>query len=425
MKNFNKNKKLYYTLGAIVLCAIVIVTVIFTSSNIHKANASNLMNGIMGQSVKEKYSDDKFINNVTLFSYELFNKTRAKGENSLISPMSVMVALSMTANGSDHETLSQMNSVLAKDIPLEELNQYLNTYIHHLPENEKTKMRVANSIWYRDSKDLKINNSFLQTNANYYQSAIFKSPFNNQTKKDINKWVKTSTDGLIDKMVDKIDDANIMYLINTVLFDAGWEIIYENNNVGDLTFHNQDGSTSDVRGMHSMEELYIQDEKATGFMKSYYNNDYRFVALLPNEGISLDDYLNQLTGDKFIKMMKSVKHEAVVATLPKFKSDYTVTMNNALMKLGMTNAFSSDNADFSKMGSSSDGNLYIDTVFHKTYISVDELGTKAGAATKVSMNKASAQMENKVVYLDRPFFYAIIDTRTNIPIFMGTVNKFQ
>ena len=397
----------------------------FTSKNIHKANASNLMDGIKSQSIEAKNSDAKFVNNVTHFSQELFNKTRAKGENSLISPMSVMVALSMTANGSDHETLSQMNSVLAKDIPLEELNQYLNTYIHHLPENEKTKMRVANSIWYRDSKDLKINNSFLQTNANYYQSAIFKSPFNNQTKKDINKWVKTSTDGLIDKMVDKIDDANIMYLINTVLFDAGWEIIYENNNVGDLTFHNQDGSTSDVRGMHSMEELYIQDEKATGFMKSYYNNDYRFVALLPNEGISLDDYLNQLTGDKLIKVIKNANIKNILATIPKFQCDYSITMNKALMELGMTNAFSCDNADFSKTGHYNGGNIYIDTVFHKTYISVDELGTKAAAATKIIMAAAYAQVENKVVTLDRPFFYAIIDTRTNIPIFMGTVNKFQ
>jgi len=425
MKKLKSIKKLYYIIGAIALCTIVIVIVFFTSTNIHKANASNLMDGIKGQSVKEKNPDDKFINNVTHFSYELFNKTRTKDENSLISPMSVLVALSMTANGSDHETLSQMNSILAKDIPLDELNQYLNTYINRLPENEKTKIKIANSIWYRDSKNLKINNSFLQTNANYYQSSIFKSPFNNQTKTDINNWVKTNTDGLIDNIVNNIDDSHIMYLINTILFDAGWEVIYEDNNVSDLTFHNQDGTTSDVRGMHSTEELYIQDDMATGFMKSYYHDAYRFVALLPNKGISLDDYLNQLTGDKLIKVIKNANIKNILATIPKFQCDYSITMNKALMELGMTNAFSCDNADFSKTGHYNGGNIYIDTVFHKTYISVDELGTKAAAATKIIMAAAYAQVENKVVTLDRPFFYAIIDTRTNIPIFMGTVNKFQ
>jgi serine protease inhibitor len=106
--------------------------------------------------------------------------------------------------------------------------------------------------------------------------------------------------------------------------------------------------------------------------------------------------------------------------LPKFKYDYAASMNETLRKLGIPDAFSQDKADFSKLGTSPAGNIFIGDVLHKAYISVDELGTKAGAATKVEMLAGSAP-NFITVKLDRPFVYAIIDDETKLPIFIGVM----
>jgi serpin B len=141
------------------------------------------------------------------------------------------------------------------------------------------------------------------------------------------------------------------------------------------------------------------------------------VALLPNNDVSIDDYILSLTGDKFINLVKNAENTEVSAGLPKFKYDFELTMNDILFDMGIKDAFNS--ADFSKM---SDQNLYIGEVKHKTYIAVDEKGTKAGAVSSVRMDKASASITGpKSVILDRPFVYAIVDSSTSLPMFMGSV----
>ena len=94
--------------------------------------------------------------------------------------------------------------------------------------------------------------------------------------------------------------------------------------------------------------------------------------------------------------------------------------------MGAVDAFDPQKADFAKLGSSSDGNIFINRVLHKTYISVAEKGTKAGAVTVIEMNCGSAApMEEKYVHLDRPFVYMLIDTQTNIPFFIGSVMNLE
>ena len=68
-------------------------------------------------------------------------------------------------------------------------------------------------------------------------------------------------------------------------------------------------------------------------------------------------------------------------------------------------------------------NICISRVLHKTFISVAEQGTRAGAATAVEMPAYGAMEipEFKEVVLDRPFVYMIIDCETNLPFFMGTM----
>lgn len=206
--------------------------------------------------------------------------------------------------------------------------------------------------------------------------------FNEKTLRDINNWVKKNTDGMIEKIIDDLDPDAVMYLINTVLFDAEWENIYKKDEIRDSTFTALDSTKRTVSMMYSTEQRYLDDGKATGFIKPY-KNGYGFAALLPNEDISLSDYVASMTGKSFIDTIKKAKDVPVETAIPKFSYDYDIKMNSALKVLGMTNPFEPSKADFSALGSSDSGNIFISRVLHKAYIAVDEKGTKAGAATAV------------------------------------------
>ena len=390
-----------------------------------KAQAANLMEGIDSNVVTGKQIDEKFINNTADFSIQLFKRSLKENENALISPLSVLLALSMTANGADNETLAQMEQVLGGDISLDQLNEYLYTYANSLPSKEQSKFNIANSIWFRDDEQrLQVVPDFLQKNADYFNAAAYKAAFDDQTLADINNWVKQNTDGMIDKILEEISDYAVMYLINAIVFDAEWEEVYNKEQIIKHDFKNIDGTTSNIDMMNSEETKFLKSDSATGFIKPYKNGDYSFVALLPNEDISVYDYIASLTGNSLLDIISNAQSTGVNATMPKFEYDYTYKMNDALIDMGMTDGFIQWKADFKKMATSSRGNIFIYEVLHKTYISVDERGTKAGAVTKVEMNDECAFM-GETVALDRPFVYAIIDNSTNLPIFIGSVTNLK
>lgn len=383
---------------------------------------ANLMDGISSGNISSKPADPAFIASVADFSVELFKRSVTDKENSLVSPLSVMLALSMTANGADNETLTQMEKILGSGIPLADLNEYLYSYVKGLPSWEKAKLNIANSIWFRDDENrLQVETNFLQKNADYYSASAYKSAFDAETMNEINNWVKSNTDGMIEKILDEIHPDAVIYLINTVVFDAEWKNVYYENNIREGDFTNINGKKQNIDFMHSEEYKYLDDGKATGFIKPYANEQYSFIALLPNEDIPIEDYIETLTGTVLMNTINNAEDTTVYASLPKFSYEYEIQMNDALITLGMPDAFDSDKADFNKMAASSNGNIFIGEVLHKTFISVDELGTKAGAVTKVEMRDAGAPFEVKTVQLDRPFVYAIIDNATGLPVFIGTV----
>ena len=153
---------------------------------------------------------------------------------------------------------------------------------------------------------------------------------------------------------------------------------------------------------------------------------YAFAALLPNEGVSVADYISTLTGDGLSALLSIPEDVQVNAAIPKFESEYDAEMSGILVGMGMTDAFDPTAADFSGIGDSVDGNIYISRVLHKTYIAVE--GTKAGASTAVEMKSEGSAIEPKdykTVYLDRPFLYMLIDCNTNTPIFIGTMMDIE
>jgi len=387
-------------------------------SRVPAIQAQDLSKEVQSQGVSGKETDDKFVDSVADFSFELFKRTYDKKKNSLVSPLSVMLALSMTANGAANETLAQMEKVLGGDIMLDELNEYLYTYVKGLPSIKKSRLNIANSIWYRDEEQLQISRDFLQRNADYYNAAIYKAPFDDQTLKDVNNWVKVNTDGMIEKVLDKIKSEDMMYLINAVVFDAQWKYAYKKSDIKEGTFTTVDGKSLKVDFMNSRETGLIRTDNAIGFIKPYHDDHYSFVALLPDEGLSLNEFVASLSGDDFISMIENREPGNVIASMPRFSYEYEIVMNEPLIDMGMDDAFSPDDADFSRMMAG--GGLYIGEVLHKTYISVDDKGTKAAAVTKVTMELTSAP-NNVYVTLNRPFVYAIVDNATNLPIFIGVL----
>ena len=151
---------------------------------------------------------------------------------------------------------------------------------------------------------------------------------------------------------------------------------------------------------------------------------YAFAALLPKVGMSPEAYLETLDGKALLELLGSAHETTVFTSLPKFRSEYKTELSEQLKAMGMDIAFDSSRADLHGLGTTADGNLCIGRVLHRTFISVDEEGTKAGAATAVAIKAAGAVEipDWKEVYLDRPFVYLLIDTETNLPFFVGILN---
>lgn len=398
------------------------VVLLGSATGCKQINATDLMDGMEKNQVAEQ--DLKKVDDiaVTDFAVRLFQNSMESDKNTMISPISVLSALAMTANGADQETLTQMEATLGMSV--DELNQYFYDYMRALPEGEDYKLNLANSIWCKDDETFTVEQDFLQTNADYYGAGIYQAAFDQSTRKDINHWVEENTDGMIQDILDEIPEDAVMYLVNALAFEAEWQHIYEEYQVQDGEFTLEDGIQKDVSFMHSQENRYLEGEAVKGFFKYYADGAYAFAALLPEHGIAVEDYVNTLTGEQLRQMFTEAEETSVNVAIPKFETKSKIEMSEILKKMGMSDAFDAEKADFSKLGTSDDGNIYISRVLHETFISVAEKGTKAGAATAVEMITESAmeQLEEpKKVILDRPFVYMIIDCEHQIPLFIGSM----
>lgn len=401
----------------IALSMILICTMMFSIAGCGNGiKSQNLMKDITPQSVEKV--DDLSVGNIAMtdFAVRLFKECEQGGKNTLISPLSVMYALAMTANGADGETLAEMEDVLGMTI--DQLNEYLYSYKNSLPQGEKYKLNFANSIWFE--KTLNVREDFLQTNANYYNIDIYKANLQEKsTLKDINKWIKIKTEKMIPEIVDEEPDGTVMYLINALTFDAEWDDKYRTQKVKDGIFTCEDGTTRNISLMYKSEYYYIKDDNAQGFIKHYVDDKYAFVALLPDKDITVSEYVKSLDGTKLNQMLLNQENIAVETAVPKFKIEYSVELPDKLEAMGMVDAFY-PGADFSKLGN----DVFIDAVTHKTFIDVNEEGTTAAAATYVGVKKGISRTE-KTIYLNRPFVYMIIDCENNVPIFMGTIMSVE
>lgn len=389
-----------------------------------RIEAQCLTNGVTAQTIDTRTDLTGDSTAVMDFAAALLRQT-ADEEGVLLSPVSLLYALGMTANGASGETLAQLEQVTG--MTRDALNDYLYTYRMSLPENtKKCKLSLANSLWVRDS--FRMEDSFLDACVSYYDAEVYRSAFDATMVRDLNHWVDSKTDGMIDKLLEQApSERTMLYLVNAVCFDAKWQEPYEKSQIQEgAAFTAIDGTRQTADLLWSQESLYLSDDNTTGFMKYYDGRRYAFVGLLPNEGVSIADYVAGLTGGKLHALLNDHQYGQVEAAIPRLKASSSLELNDALKAMGVTDAFDSAAADLRAMGGAPNDQLYVGAVLHKTYLELDENGTKAAAVTAVATDAASAEPpEVHRVVLDRPFVYMIVDTHANLPLFLGTVTTMS
>lgn len=351
------------------------------------------------------------------FSVALFNAcAQEEPEQLLISPVSVLSALAMTANGAQGETLGQMETAFG--VPLALLTAYLEQWQGTLLD--ETALQSANAIWIRQEFAAQIQPQFLKGAQDGFDAQLFKAPFDDGAAAQINQWISEKTNGNVPQILDEIPQDAVLYLINALSFDAKWRQPYAAHQIRQGTFTNQDGTERTVTMLYGQQPYFLKCDFATGFLKPYQDDRYAFAALLPDESLSVWEMLKRLDGETLSALLDGAVQVAVETAIPKFTASCGVKLNQALEALGMTDAFDPEKADFSGMALPGTDPLYINRVLHQTHIALDAAGTKAGAATAVEMNVRAVMMAPAhQVYLDRPFVYMIVDLQTGLPVFLG------
>ena len=337
------------------------------------------------------------------------------GDNLLLSPLSAADALCLTMEGAAGETRQQMETVLGE---AETMGGYFSTIRGASGE----QLTMADSVWIRNDPALSVNDNFLAIAADNYQAEVYSAPFDEDTCSDINTWVEDQTDGEIQNLIEQINDDDIMYLINTTLFDAKWQNQYKSEDIRDRTFTTKSGTQKDVQMMYSNENIYLENDFCTGLLKYYEGKDYAFVGLLPDDNVTISQLVDRLDGDTLHELINGRISAEVEAGIPVFTGDTKLDLAKILPDMGMPLAFSSG-ADFSEMATYDGGNLYIGRVLHQTRIEVNAQGTKAAAATAVVMESGAVETSSNsyTVILNRPFVYMIVDMEQEIPVFIGVM----
>lgn len=364
------------------------------------------------------------------FSVHLLQSTYEPSGNTLISPTSLLAVLSMAQLGAQELTQMEMDMAIGADTEevIALLDSMLSSEEGQGPFRGPT-VKCANAVWLRNDGSVKFNERFLDACKEVSHAEVIQAPFDEDTVDTINQWVREKTDGEIDSMLGELPEDLLMFLLNALCFDGQWETVFESSDVAQRSFTTEDGEEQKAYFMQSTEDLYLIDDEARGFLKEYRGGRYAFAALLPDRGVSLREYISQLDGERLLSILRAPIHRKVEIRLPRFEVEQDVGLKAPLMEMGICEAFDWERADFSGIGKAADPNhnLYIDNVWQKNKIRVNEDGTKAVSVTGIDTLCLSSLDRQPIyrVYLNRPFLYMVIDRETNLPLFMGTITSLQ
>ena len=354
------------------------------------------------------------------------NKTNKT--NYLISPYSIEIALNMLKVGAKGNTLKEIENLIG------------NRKINNL--TIKNRVSVANAAFIKNEYKKYILDSYIKNLKNNYNSELLYDEF--KTPKVINDWVNNKTNGMIDKILDNIDNRFVLGLANALAIDVEWNTPFECTRTTNEKFTKKDGKSYEVEMMHKELEdndnKYLKNDTATGVIIPYksYNlkngeevfengNTLEFIGILPNYNI--DSYIDNLTDDELHNLLSSAKIAndslSINLSLPRFKYDYEIEdFIDVLKNLGINETFDKEKANFSNIIPKNIESLYVGEAIHKTHIDFNEKGTKAAAITYFGMFKNTMMPKEKEtinIEFNKPFIYIIRDKETKEMLFFGTV----
>jgi serpin B len=364
----------------------------------------------------------------TAFALDLYQRLRAEPGNLFYSPYSVSSALAMTFAGARGETAEQMASALHFTLPQDQLHAAFNALDQALAsrgqgaegqDGGRFRLNIANALWGQAGYSFAA--PFLDVLAENYGAGMHILDFMNAPDKArtiVNDWVAERTEG---KIKDILPDGSVkpstrLVLTNAIYFNAAWRAPFDEGNTAPGTFTLLDGSTVSVPMMAASKRLpYGEGNGYAALELPYDGGELSMVLVLPPD---LDAFEKGLSDEQLSSVFSSLRDHQVDVQLPKFKFETSVSLVDSLSDMGMPLAFS-DAADLS--GINGKGGLTIGDVLHKAYVSVNEKGTEAAAATAVIIEPTSLP-QPATIRFDRPFLFFIRDIKTGTVLFVGRVS---
>jgi serpin B len=367
------------------------------------------------------------------FAFDLYQQLKTGEGNLFYSPYSISAALAMTYAGAGGTTAERMARALHFDLPQEKLHPAFNWLDSELAkrgegaggkDDEGFRLNVVNAIWGQKDYEFKV--AFLDTLAENYSAGLRILDFISEPEKSritINDWVSEQTEERIQDLIAPggITPLTRLVLTNAIYFNAAWENQFYEEATTDLPFYLLGGGSVTVPMMRQTESFgYAEGDNYQAVELPYDGRELSMVILLPTEG-KFTEFENSLDYRQADRIIGSLKDKRVKLTMPKFEFESEFSLKQALSALGMAEAFSGG-ADFSGMTGNND--LFIGDVVHKAFVSVDENGTEAAAATAVIMVTSAPvprPEEPVTVTVDRPFIFLIRDIETGAILFIGQV----
>ena len=380
------------------------------------------------------------------FAFDLYSELASEEGNLFFSPYSISLALAMTYAGARGETERQMAEVLHFP-PQDVVHDAFNALDLELAsrseieegesEGEVFELSIANAVWGQSGYEFL--QLFLDTLAESYGAGVkaidFKASPEN-ARKTINDWVEERTEDRIKDLIppDIITELTRMVLANAIYFNAKWRYPFDEGKTKRAPFFLLDGSTRDVPMMSYRRDLTYSKGEGYQAVRLPYYGGMSMIVIVPDKGRfrEFEGSLGVESQEQFMSdLMGRFSRYDVTLKMPKFELESEFKLSDSLETMGMLNAFDDhpieSKADFSGMdGRACIGGdrpcLYIDEVVHKAFVSVDEEGTEAAAATAVSMSLLLSGPAHAVeLTIDRPFIFLIRDWGTETILFMGRV----
>ena len=349
------------------------------------------------------------------FGEQLFNKTLTGNVNAVISPLSAYTALGMAYEGAAGTTAQAFQDVMGMT-PAEARATLAYLLTTWQSNQDGTVVTSANSAWLDDT--LTAQQPWVDTLKAYYQADVYNLDLQAPgTVKQVNDWISNKTDKLIPSMLDKIDPAAVALLVNALYLKADWAQPFDTNLTHQGTFTKADGNTVDAWYMGGTPDnaKHFVTSDAEGVVLPYKDGRLAFVAAMPTSGdLNLSD-------GAITRWLAAATQDGVVIRMPKFHTEFGVDMTTTLGAMGLDVAMHPNTADFSALGSSPAGPIFIGQVLQKVSMDVGEKGTVAAAATVVAMTSGGA-MNTKYAIFDHPYVYAIVDQLTGVPLFIGAMD---